>query len=375
MNAWLFQDHRQKQKLGEDAPWSVGWIDPDGKRRSKRIGSHSAAEKFQRKIEGQLAAGTYQVAKPKQWTQFREEYEKKIASGMKPQTRRCTLDAINHFQRIIKPAKVQAIGTSTIDEFIRIRRTEKGKKEDSTISPATINKELRHLKSVLRVANDWGYLPVIPRCRMVKEPEKLPRYVVPEHFAAIYNACSSAEKPAGLPYPASDWWQALLVFNYMTGWRISEPLALRREDIDLDAATAITRHADNKGGRDELIPLHPVVVEHLRKITCFDPFVFPWHHHERTLWAEFERIQKAAGIHLDCRESHKHTDACYRYGFHDLRRAFATANAETLTPDALQALMRHKSYTTTQRYINIGKQLNPSVAKLSVPDVLKRKVN
>ena len=28
-----------------------------------------------------------------------------------------------------------------------------------------------------------------------------------------------------------------------------------------------------------------------------------------------------------------------------MRRAFATANAETLIPDALQALMRHKSYT------------------------------
>ena len=40
MKAWLFQDHRQKVKLGEDkCPWSVGWIDPEGKRRSKRIGS------------------------------------------------------------------------------------------------------------------------------------------------------------------------------------------------------------------------------------------------------------------------------------------------------------------------------------------------
>ena len=30
MRAWLFQDHRQKQKLGDEAPWSVGWIDPEG---------------------------------------------------------------------------------------------------------------------------------------------------------------------------------------------------------------------------------------------------------------------------------------------------------------------------------------------------------
>jgi hypothetical protein len=49
-----------------------------------------------------------------------------------------------------------------------------------------------------------------------------------------------------------------------------------------------------------------------------------------------------------CRGNHEHTPACHFYGFHDLRRAFATMNAGQLTPDALQALTRHKSYLTTQ---------------------------
>ena len=62
------------------------------------------------------------------------------------------------------------------------------------------------------------------------------------------------------------------------------------------------------------------------------------------------------------------------YGFHDLRRAFATMNADKLTPDALQALMRHKSYQTTQReYINMSRQMDAAVASLHVPDVLKAK--
>ena len=60
MKAWLFQDHRQKEKLGDDCPWSVGYYGPDGKKKGKRIGSKSAAEKFQRRIEGQLAAGVYE---------------------------------------------------------------------------------------------------------------------------------------------------------------------------------------------------------------------------------------------------------------------------------------------------------------------------
>jgi hypothetical protein len=61
MRAWVFQDSRQKKKHGVKAPWSVGWIDPDGKRRSKRIGRKSMAEKFKRKVEGQLAAATYKT--------------------------------------------------------------------------------------------------------------------------------------------------------------------------------------------------------------------------------------------------------------------------------------------------------------------------
>jgi hypothetical protein len=46
-------------------------------------------------------------------------------------------------------------------------------------------------------------------------------------------------------------------------------------------------------------------------------------------------------------------------------------NADKLTADALQALMRHKSYTTTQVYINMARQMDEAVAALHVPDVLK----
>jgi integrase len=59
------------------------------------------------------------------------------------------------------------------------------------------------------------------------------------------------------------------------------------------------------------------------------------------------------------------------YGFHDIRRAFATMNVETLSGDALQALMRHKSYTTTQGYINMANHVKRSADSLFVPDVLK----
>ena len=378
MKAWLFQDSKQKKQLGEEkCPWSVGWYE-DGRKRSKKIGCRSLAEKYAKKLEGRAEAGVLKTATKKRWATFRKEWESRIGSGMEPQSERCTLDALAHFERIIKPGQVQRIRSQTIDEYVSKRRLEKGKKAGSKVSPSTINKELRHLRAVLRVAHEWEYLPKLPKVRMVKEPVKLVRYVTPEHFAAIYAACDAAKRPASDVYSPADWWRAFLVYLYMTGWRVNEPLALRWDDVSLDKATAITWHEDNKGKRDEIVPLHPVVVEHLRSLVDFGQMVFPWPHHERTLYTDFARIQKAAKdeagdrvINLPCREKHEHTDACHLYGFHDLRRAFATQNALRLKESALQGLMRHKSYITTKKYIAMARQMDGAVEQLHVPECLK----
>jgi integrase len=370
VKAWLFQDTRQKQKLGDKCPWSVGWFDPEGKKKSKRLGSESKAQKYARRIEGQLAAGTYEGESRKRWADFKAEYERRVLALMPPQTREVVQQSLAKFQAIVKPVKVAAIRTATIDDFIAKRREERGRKPESKVSPATINKDLRNLKAALKVAQDWGYLPKVPKVRMVKEPKKLARFVTPEHFAAMYGACDSARQPAGQDYTAADWWRGVLMFAYMTGWRISEIVgALTWDDVSLDDGHAITRHDSNKGKRDERAPLHPVVVEHLRKLVDLGPTVFPWTYGRRRLYEEFARVQDAAGIDLPCPERHQHTEACHRYGFHDLRRAFATMNADRLTGDALQALMRHKSYATTQRYINMARQLDQSVKVLFVPNV------
>src|SRR5258708_4259988 len=107
------------------------------------------------------------------------------------------------------------------------------------------------------------------------EPRNLSTYVTPEHFAKIHSACDTATLPDRQPFPAADWWRGLIVMAYMTGWRISELIALRRDDLDLDAGTAITRARDNKGRRDDSVKLHDVVVTHLRKLPSFDPCVLP----------------------------------------------------------------------------------------------------
>ena len=358
MKAWLFQDHRQKQKLGEKAPWSVGWIDPDGKRCSKRLGAKSVAEKFARKTEGQLAGGVYQSSSSKTWAQFVAEFDKVMAGRMKPGSMACSTISLGHFERIIHPKRVSSIKTKTIDAYVSARRLEGRCKHQETeqVASSTINKELRFLRAALRKAVKWGFLPVMPEIVFLRERRKIPTFVAPEAFAKLYGACERACEPEYIC--AADWWRAFLVTAYMTGWRVGSILSLRWADVDLDEGTALSRADDNKGGRDQRIDLHPLIIEHLRKIESFRPCVFDWGRSRHQLYRRWHALQRAAGVKRDDGRL---------YGFHDLRRAFATLNADRMTADALQLLMQHRDYETTQKYINMARQAKKVSHDLFVP--------
>jgi integrase len=353
----------------------VGWIDPQGKKRCKSCGPGPAgkrtAERLRRKTEAELMCGQCREQINTTWETFRKEYEEKVLAGLAVGTRLASKTALDAFERHVKPARVYFVGTAAIDEFVGKRRRDRGRRPGSTISPHTVNRDLRHVKAALKVAKEWGYLDAVPKVRMERAVKKIPRYVTVEHFALIYGACDSAKFPQRQPFTPGDFWRALVTMGYLTGWRIGDMIGLRRDDLDLDAGTALSRGDVNKGKRDELVKLHAVVIDHLRKLASFDPYVFPWPLDRRTLDVQFHRIQRAAGIDLPCNGDHRHTPACHVYGFHDLRRAFATMNADKLTSDALQALMRHKSYTTTQLYISMARQMDAAVNSLHVPDILK----
>jgi hypothetical protein len=71
-------------------------IDPDGTRRSKRIGSKSMAGKFARKPDGQLAAETYPTENRRLWSDFWAEYEGRMGPPrVNPQTWRIIRKVLN----------------------------------------------------------------------------------------------------------------------------------------------------------------------------------------------------------------------------------------------------------------------------------------
>ncbi|MFO7907713.1 MAG: tyrosine-type recombinase/integrase [Pirellulaceae bacterium] len=374
MRAWIFQDSRQRKKLGTKAPWSVGWYDPEGKKRSKRIGSRSMAQKYARKIEGQLAAGTYETEQKTKWSQFRKEYETNIVSKLKPRSRLSVKHGLDSFERIIHPSHVSTIKARDLDQFVSVRMSEKGRKPGSTTSPYTVKKELSVVRAALNVAHRWEYLAKVPQIPKVKVPEWVPRPMTREHFATIFEACTHADMPKGLPYEPGDWWRALLMFAITTGWRKEEILQLRREDLDLDTGKVKIRALDTKGGRDDIDYLPEATLDLIRRIPSFSLLLFPWPHHLRTFDVEFHRIQKEAGINLPCVYQYEHecTETCRYYGMHDLRRAYATENCDGMPLPVLQKKMRHKDIQTTMRYVGMADKMKQAANSVFVPDVPAR---
>lgn len=371
--AWLFQDTRQKKRLGEkNAPWYVGYKDHEGKGKKQKIGTKTHAKAFKAKIESEASRRTYDDTIDVTWSDFSQEYQSKILASRRPNTQTVYRVAMSHLERLVKPKGVAQITTSVIDDYISKRSRERGEKPGSKVSPATINNELRVFRAMLRKAKQWKYVRELPEFSMVKELSKAKRWVTEDDFALIYQACEVARKPFGLPYPASRWWEAFITFGFLTGWRKGEILSLLWEDIDLDNGRVMTRGEDNKGGRDEWTPLHPLVIEHVSALKSFSREVFSWPHGDRLIWDQFHAIQKHAGISLPCSAKHEHSESCHFYGFHDLRRAFATVTAKKIDAKVLQSLMRHKSYSTTLRYIDMRPGLQDVTESFTVPKTQRR---
>lgn len=338
--------------------WRVIWRTSPKKQKSKTFERKRDASAFKAKVEHELAQGTYLDHRSIAWTEFRRRYFEDVVSLLKPGTQGTYKTHLDNFDRIANPDIVADIDSAMIDRFKAKRKQERGEKVGSRTSAATVNNELRSLRAALNKAKSWKFIKDVPEIVFLKEVEKLPRVMSEEHFVAIYKACSMASYPQNLPYPAAQWWRGLVTFLYCTGWRISEPLRVLRKDIDLEHGVAVTR--ENKGSREEVVQLaEPVVRELTPMMKSFGVEMFPWPHGDRLLYEEWHRIQDAAGIELDCSDDQTHecNSECRHYGFHDLRRTFATRTGAELSRDELKTVMRHKATQTTDSYINLRERL------------------
>lgn len=155
--------------------------------------------------------------------------------------------------------------------------------------------------------------------------------------------------------------RAMILLAYYQGFRASEVAAIHGHDIDLAGNTL---RVVGKGGKDVVLPLHPVI-RALALTMPHDDWWFParksntGHIHSRSVSDLMTRAKQRAGI-----RDPKLTG-------HSLRHSFGTDLVDAgVDIRIIQELMRHSSLATTQIYTGVkNEQKVAGIVKLPAREI------
>lgn len=211
----------------------------------------------------------------------------------------------------------------------------KAERLQSSVTPATVNRELAFLKHVFNVAIRDGKTERNPvsKIRLLKEPSGRVRYLTDEEEARLLTA-----------FPSEADRQRVLVL-IQTGLRKSEFLGLRCKDVDLRARVLTVPRSKNGDARH--VPMTSVVgaiLNSLPRPLDKNRLVFPNRAGGLDLrWAEktFPAVVEAARID--------------DFRLHDLRHTFASRLAmEGVDLLTIKELGGWKSLAMVQRYAHLS---------------------
>ena len=229
------------------------------------------------------------------------------------------------YDQAIKKAKaswgnprMEDIGPRHIDSLITDMKRSK-------LSPATINKNLRHIKSALHKAMDWGYAKPFRFPKQVRE-EKQQRYIPEKDLQKLFKAIKDPE------------FYDLCSFAVYSGLRSGELVRLSWDDVDNpEGYLRIT--SEQKNRVEARIPINEYMREVLNRRTGKGK-VFRF---STINWVS----QKFKGYLVDAGLS--------QYRFHDLRHSFGSYLAMLgYSPKTIKELMRHKSIQSTMGYLDLS---------------------
>jgi len=198
----------------------------------------------------------------------------------------------------------------------------------------TLNRKLSSVNAFFDFCYKNQFSQEKTKLKFSKIPKLLPKFL---SYKEIQNALSQIDKSTLIGL--RDY--ALILFLYASGARISECLALRREDIE--GEWLHIRHA--KGEKERMVPLAKVA------ILAVDSYLNEMKKNNGHVWCNYK------GEKLSRISAYKITQRYMGVSPHVLRHSYATS---LITGGAdlrvVQELLGHASLLTTQIYTHIQKQ-------------------
>ncbi len=198
----------------------------------------------------------------------------------------------------------------------------------------TLNRKLSSVNAFFDFCYKNQFFDEKKKLKFSKIPKLLPKFL---SFQDIQNTLSKIDRSSIIGL--RDY--AMIIFLYATGTRISECLALRREDIE--GEWLHIRHA--KGEKERIVP-----IAHVAK-AAVDAYLSELQKTKEYIWCNYK------GDKLSRISAYKITQKYLGVSPHVLRHSYATSLiAGGADLRVVQELLGHASLLTTQIYTHIQKQ-------------------
>ena len=251
---------RYKGKRG--TTYSLRWIDPrTGRWQREPCGRDLAYTRTRRdEIKQELRDGLAGRLPDVSLTELAGRMDTFMA-GKSPETISKTKDSLNALEDACKVGLIASVDRGAIMDF-RAKRLEKG------LATATVNKDLRQIRSALSYAVDAGLLKANPLLRwkgfLLRETEKRVRVIEKAEFAKLLKASKDAT------------FKALMIVAYRQGLRRGELVQLRWDAVDLESGILHVVNVPKAGEltksrKNRSLPPHPRAREAMQGLWAKTP--------------------------------------------------------------------------------------------------------
>jgi site-specific recombinase XerD len=235
-----------------------------------------------------------------------------------------------------------------------MREWRKHLREERKLEPATVNRKLSALKSLLRWAEDEELAPEIATPRPVRQGKRPPRWLDRNQQNALIRAVEKAKRPRDA---------AIIKALLHTGLRVEEFVALAKDDLEIKERSGSLTVRKGKGRKQRSVKLNAEARAAFRRLMAAAP-----QSAAGVLWGQrgpltirgvqsiLKRYERATGIE--------------DLSPHVLRHCFGKNLADEGTHiQIIGDLMGHESLETTRRYVQPGDEdLQKAVDKLAGGD-------
>lgn len=283
--------------------------------------------------------------------------------GASPHTIAAYRRDLHRFFSLTSIQTVETIDSQDIDRYVQTIAT--GTEAEEALSASSVARHLSTLRSFFRWLQKEGITQTNPveGIRPPRQGEALPKALAPHEVATLLESVPGGDSPRDLRD------RALLEFLYATGTRVSEAIAVARDDLDLSQEFSVVR-VIGKGNKERLVPLGRHSTEALQAYLVRSrptlaqrgsgsPLLFlnlrgrPLS--RQSAWEIIQRAAKRA--HLE-----RHVSP------HTLRHSFATHLLEGgASIREVQELLGHASVSTTQIYTKLSPNLLDEVYRSTHP--------